>query len=206
LSELVAQRTALLMQLRELLANLFHVFERVVFEHRHKLLDGNRHMVQFSLKGDDAVRVLFQLGSVDADGGDDVQVVYEAGEHEVLNIQVVEVPPVRAAVPGMRGVAREIVCPRTEATFPGLVLRGIVVTHRPAADGAPGDFLEQVRVLFAFSAPLAFPAEKRHVLHPCEQCRVNDFRVVGSDNFLPLAALIGFELGDIVADNSTITQ
>ncbi len=78
LSKLVAQPAALLMKLCELLANLFHVFERVVFEQRHELLDRNRNMVQLSFKGGDAVRVLFQLGIMDADGGDDVDLVHGA--------------------------------------------------------------------------------------------------------------------------------
>jgi hypothetical protein len=82
------------MQFRELLAYFFHVLEFVGFEQRHELLDRDRHMVQLRLNGGNAVRVLFQLGSVDADGGDDVQVVYEAGEHEILNVQVVEVPAI----------------------------------------------------------------------------------------------------------------
>jgi len=45
LGELVAQRTALLMQFRELLAYFFHITEFVGFEQRHELLDRDRHMV-----------------------------------------------------------------------------------------------------------------------------------------------------------------
>lgn len=194
------------MQLRELLANLFHVFERVVFEHRHELLDRNRHMVQSSLKAGDAVRVLFQLGIVDAGGGGDVEVVYGAGEHEILKIQVVEVPAVRAAVPCVCGIARQVVRPRPDAVLSRLVLGGVVIAHCGAAHRTTCQFLEEIRELLALAAALSFLSKESHILNAVEQRRVDDFGVVPRNYFLSHAAFLGLKFGDIFADNSTIAQ
>jgi hypothetical protein len=81
-----------------------------------------------------------------------------------------------------------------------------VIAHGPAANSTTREFLEKIRVLLALPAPLPLLAKERHVLHPCEQRRVNDFRVVPRNDFLPLVALFGLEFGDVFADNSPITQ
>ena len=57
-------------------------------------LDRSVSMVQLRFECDDAVHVLFHDGIVNADGGDEVEVVHRAGEHEVFNVQVVEVPAI----------------------------------------------------------------------------------------------------------------
>jgi hypothetical protein len=143
---------------------------------------------------------------VNANGGGDVQIVHEAGEHEILKIQVVEVPAIRAAMPGMSGITRQVVRPRPDAALSRLVHGGVVITHCGAADRAPGQFLEEICELFAFAAALPLPAQERHVLNTVEQGAVDDLRVVADNDLLPYGAPIGLEFSDVFADNRPVAQ
>jgi len=82
----------------------------------------------------------------------------------------------------------------------------VVISHRSAADRTTGEFLEEIRELLALSAPLALLAEKSHVLNAREDRRGNNLGVVPRDDFLRFSAPLGFELGDIIADDSAIAQ
>jgi len=92
---------SLTLQLRKFLSDFLHAREFMGFEQRHELLDRNRDMVKLRLNGRNAARVLLEFGIVYAGGGDDVEVIHDAGENEVFEVQLVEVPAVRAAVPGV---------------------------------------------------------------------------------------------------------
>lgn len=109
-------------------------------------------------------------------------------------------------MPGTGRVACQIVCPRSEATLAGSVMDAVVVSHGPTAHRAARDFLEEVREPLALPAPLPFVAQVRHVLNAIEQRRVDDFGVVPRNDFLPYAALLSLEFGNIIADNSAIAQ
>ena len=163
-------------------------------------------MLQLRFKGSDTVHVLLHDGIVDADSGDDVEVVKRARQHEVLKVQVVEVPAVRASVPSVRSVARQVVRPRPDAALSCLVLGGVVIAHRPAAHRTTRELLEEIREPFALAAALAFLAQERHVLHSLEQRVVDDFRVVARDDFLSSAAILRLEFGDVFADNRPVAQ
>lgn len=58
------------------------------------LLDRSVSMVHLCFERGDAIHVLLHDGIMDADGGDDVEIVDDSGEHEVLKVQVVEVPAI----------------------------------------------------------------------------------------------------------------
>ena|GEM_PF-6707686 len=109
-------------------------------------------------------------------------------------------------MPGVRGIASEVVRPWPDAALSRLVLGGVVIAHRGAANRTACEFLEEIRELFTFATALPFLAKERHVLHPCEQRRVNDFGVVPRNDFLANTAFFGLEFGNVFADNSPITQ
>ncbi len=109
-------------------------------------------------------------------------------------------------MPGVSGIARQIVCPRPDATFPSLVDCGFVIAHGAAADGTPREFLEQIREFLAFAAALAFFAEERHVLDTVEECLVNNGGIVPRDDFLSPGSFFSLEFSDVFTDNRPIAQ
>jgi len=68
--------------------------EVILGKQRHMHLDRSVSMVQLRFERGDAVHVLLHDGIVNADGGDEVEIVDDAGEHEVFNVQVAEVPTI----------------------------------------------------------------------------------------------------------------
>jgi hypothetical protein len=100
--QISSQTVTLPFQFGKLLPQLLKSREVILREQRHVQLDRSVSMVQLCFERGDAIHVLLHDGSVDAGGRDDVEIVDGPGKHEVLKIQVVEVSPVRTAVPRVR--------------------------------------------------------------------------------------------------------
>lgn len=92
--ELRAQRCTLALQLGELLPQLFKLREFIVGKQRNMLLNPSVRMLKLCFERVDAVRVLFQSSIVNANGGNDVQIVHGPGKNEILKAQVVEIPTI----------------------------------------------------------------------------------------------------------------
>ncbi len=92
--ELRAQRDTLAFQLGELLPQLFKLREVIVREQRNMLLNLGVRMLKLCFERGDAVRVLLQGCIVNANGGDDVQIVHGPGKNEILKAQVIEIPTI----------------------------------------------------------------------------------------------------------------
>ncbi|WP_324351873.1 hypothetical protein [Desulfovibrio sp.] len=197
---------SLTLQLSEFLSDFLHACEFMGFEQRHELLDRNRDVVKLRFKGGNAARVLPEFGIVDAGGGDDVNIVHDAGENKVLQIEIVEVAPVRASVPCVCGIARQVVRPRPDAVLSRLVLGGVVIAHCGATHRTACQFLEEIRELLALPTALAFLSKESHILNTVKRRTVDDLGVVARDDFLPHAAFLGLEFSNVFTNNGTIAQ